>query len=103
MAYSLDDLIDSVQASRRHFLKHLDGIREDQLDWKPYPECKDIRETLVHLLCDDRVALKCLQTGEHPDWEKDYAELERDYECLRAMLAESHVKLVDFLKSRYAD
>lgn len=56
MAFTAAELIDGVRHSRRHFLKHLRGLRDDQWDWKPYPECKSIRETLAHLVWVDRIA-----------------------------------------------
>lgn len=54
MAFDVDSLIEGVRESRRFFLKHLKGLRDDQWEWKPYPECKSIRETLAHLVSDDR-------------------------------------------------
>lgn len=58
MALTLDDLIASFLFRRTRFLKHVDGLQEDQWDWKPYPECKSVRETVAHLIVDDRAALQ---------------------------------------------
>lgn len=69
MAFTFEDLIDSLRASRSGFHKHLEGLRDDQWDWKPYPECKSIRETLIHLVVDDRVAVAALDSTEDPDYE----------------------------------
>ncbi len=38
MAYDIECIIDGIRESRRYFLKHIKGVREDQWDWKPYPE-----------------------------------------------------------------
>jgi uncharacterized damage-inducible protein DinB len=95
-------LLEGVRASRRHFLKHLRGLSEAQWDWKPYPECESIRETLAHLVWADRAALISLETGQEPD----YAALEvheRDLGRLHTMLAESHERLGAFLTTRYGD
>ncbi len=102
MALTLDDLIDSVRASRRFFLKHLNGLRDDQWDWKPYPECKTLRETLAHLIVDDRAALQSLETKAEPDYEA-LQESEHDIARLRTLLDESHARLCDYLKTHYAD
>src|SRR5262245_12699842 len=102
MALTLEDLLEGVRASRRHFLKHLRGLSEEKWDWKPYPECKSIRETLAHLIWVDRASLQSLQTGQEPD----YAALEvheRDIDLLSAMLAESHERLCGFLTTRYRE
>lgn len=78
MAFTLQDLIEAVQGSRRHFLKHPEGLRENQWDWQPYPQCKSIRETLMHLLGNDRTLLFSRETGQMTDWESHYKEPERD-------------------------
>ncbi len=102
MALTLDDALDGVRSSRRYFRKHLTGLREDQWDWKPNAECKNIRETLVHLICNDRAALQSMQTGKEPDYES-FQETERDPERLCGLLAESFEDLQAYIKTRYAD
>ena len=74
---TVTDLVDAVRASRRHFWKHVDGLSDAQWDWKPYPECKSVTETLAHLVQDDRAALAALESGGEPDYEA-FAEPERD-------------------------
>jgi uncharacterized damage-inducible protein DinB len=59
----LNSLIESIHASRKYFLNHIKGLRQDQWDWKPFPECKSIRETLAHLVMDDRAFLQRLLTN----------------------------------------
>ena len=108
MAFTLDDVIGGVHASRRFFLKHLAGLREEQWSWKPYPECKSIRETLIHLVGDDRAALQSLQTGKEPDYEgileAAFAEMAgADTAQVQAQLEESHEKLCAHVLALFAD
>jgi len=98
---TVTDLVDAVRGSRRHFWKHVDGLSDAQWDWKPYPECKSVRETLAHLVQDDRAALAALESGGEPDYEA-FAEPERDPDRLRALLAQSHNALCAALLSRFA-
>ena len=60
MAFELDDLVDDMHGALRFFLAHLDGLRDDQWDWKPAPACRSIRETLLHLseTYEDKAALE---------------------------------------------
>ena len=102
MAYSLDDLIDSVRQSRQHFLKHVGGLTPDQWQWKPYPECKSAAETLAHLVADDRAFLQTIQSGQEPDYE-NLQEAERDPAVLLHILATTHEQLLGYLKRTYAD
>lgn len=48
MAVGLDEILDNLYRSQRFFRAHLNGMREDQWDWKPYPACRSIREVLRH-------------------------------------------------------
>src|SRR4030067_1771496 len=100
MAFTPDDLFAGLRASRKRFLKHLEGLREAQWDWRPYPECKSIRETLAHLIADDRAALQSLQTGKEPEYDS-LQEPERDPAKLRALLDESPELLCGFLVKHY--
>ena len=102
MAFDIADLVDGVRASRRHFIKHLKGIREDQWDWKPYPGCMSIRQTIAHLISDDRAAMDMLETGNHPDYES-LQETEQDIIKLQGLLHESHQKLCAFILKKFAD
>lgn len=102
MAYTTTDLVAGIRATRIFFWKHLEGVKDDQWDWKPYSECKSLRETLAHLLVDDRAALYALETGKEPDYEAfSGAEQERDLDILRAQLAESHDKVCAYLMEHY--
>lgn len=102
MSFTLQDVLDGVRASRRHFLKHLEGLTEDQWTWKPYPECKSITELVAHLITDDCAALFSLQTGLEPNYEELQVE-ERDPQALLARLEESHRKLVSYIGGRWPD
>ncbi len=101
MAFTTATLVDGLRHSRRHFLKHADGLTPEQWDWKPYPECKSAREALAHLVTDDRAALQSLQTGEEPDYEA-HAVTECDIDALRVLLAQSHDALCAYLETHYA-
>lgn len=102
MAFGIEDFIDGVRASRQHFLKHLKGLKDAQWDWKPYPECKSIRETLMHMIIDDRAFIQILETGGMPDYE-GMQENERDLDELMALMAKSHDELCSFIRVRFAD
>ena len=67
MAFDLTDVLAGVRASRSFFLKHVDGLTPEQWSWKPYPGCKGVRETLVHLIVGDRMAMNSLKTGGMPE------------------------------------
>ncbi|MBI1741567.1 DinB family protein [Candidatus Acetothermia bacterium] len=102
MAATINDLVELLRHTRKHFLKHLNGLKDEQWDWKPYPECKSIRETLAHLIADDRAALQSLQTGKEPTYET-LQESERDLTKLLALLDKSHQELCEFLLKKYAN
>lgn len=102
MPLTLDDLLAGLERSREHFLKHLDGLDDDQWDFKPFPECKSIRETLQHLVVDDRAALNSLRSGEEPDYEAGACN-EKDIDALRALLDQSHQTLINEIRIRYAN
>lgn len=100
VSYSLDDLLHGLRHSRRFFLRHLDGLTDAQWDWKPYAECKSIRETVAHLVVDDRCALQSLESGHEPDYEGMQA-TETDRDRLLEMLSTSHQDLLRFIAVRY--
>src|ERR1051326_6577263 len=107
MAFTLNDLLDGVRSSRKHFLKHVAGVTEEQWDWKPYPECKSLRETLVHLIIDDRAALSALQEPGEPNYEGlehvVNAEAGNDLARLHSLLEESHAKLLSYIQDHYGN
>jgi uncharacterized damage-inducible protein DinB len=108
MAFTAGDLIEAVQKSRKYFLKHLEGIRDDQWDWKPFPECKSIRETLVHLIVDDWAALQSFQTKEEPDYEGLSNQTASEtsgasLEQIRTILTDSHERLCAYLNATFVN
>lgn len=107
MAFTLDDLLEGLRNSRKFFFKHLEGLKQEQWDWKPYPECKSIRETLIHLIVDDRAAIESLNTNKEPDYlglsDATFAAAPADLAQIRALLDESHAELLALIQSRYRD
>lgn len=108
MPLLMEDFLETVRGSRRHFLKHLDGVTEEQWLWKPYPECKSLRETLVHLLWVDRGVLISLETGKSPDYMAFYEEVIRETEnwdipSLLAGLDVSHQNVLDFFIKNHSE
>ena len=103
MELTLQELITGIQNSRTHFFKHLKGLETDHWDWKPYAECKSIRETIIHLICDDIAAVESLQTGKEPDYEADMVKATElassDTDVLISQLAASHKELCETLRT----
>lgn len=99
---NLDLLIESIRSSRKYFLNHIKGLEVDQWDWKPYPECKSIRETLAHLIADDRATIHMLETGQFPDF-GGLPESETNKDRLPSLLSESHDKLCEFIEARFSE
>lgn len=102
MAFDIESIIEGIRESRRFFLKHVEGVREDQWDWKPYPECKSIRETLAHLVSDDRASIAMLRDGSITDYEA-FEVQETDVPKLLDLLNQSHEAYCAFVRDRYAD
>jgi hypothetical protein len=102
----VDLLVDQLSASRAFFHRHLLDLPESVWTFKPFPECKNLFETLVHLRVDDLAALDALRSGHHSpeDYAKHdglYAEMERGPEFLLARLAESRAELENELRDTY--
>ncbi|MBS1709218.1 MAG: DinB family protein [Armatimonadetes bacterium] len=102
MAATVDDLLEGVRRSRAHFLKHLEGLTDEQYDWKPYAECKAVRETLTHLLWVDRAALDTMETGQMPTSMGIEVE-DSSLPTMVGLLEESHRALVDYIAVTYQD
>ena len=104
MAIGTLELIESVKTSRQSFLKHINGITEEQATWKPYPQCKSIAETLDHLHWGDRATVDNARTGQDPDYTTVPSEPPAEsLSTLKSKLAESHAALIDYLTSEYSD
>lgn len=101
----LGDLIASLEKSRSHVLKHFTGVRDDQWDWKPFPECKTLRETLQHLIIDDQAALESLRTGEEPSYDQSPTKIHEleGPDGLFEQLKRSREALISELKKKYSD
>jgi uncharacterized damage-inducible protein DinB len=107
MALDLEDFLALVRRSRQHFLKHVDGLSDDQWRFKPYPECKSVRETIVHLIWVDRSALESLETGTATDWMPLYDRVIQETQDLSGAellvtLRESHARVLAFFEERHA-
>lgn len=102
MPYTVTDALEGVRASRRFFLRHLHNLREDQWDWKPYPECKSIRETLSHLIVDDQASLQSIETGQEPDYES-FKVKATEVPDLLSELESGHRRVLELVRNRYAD
>ena len=101
----LEDLIASLEKSRSHLLKHFKDVHENQWDWKPYPECKTLRETLQHLIIDDQAALESLRSGEEPSYDQSPMNIHELHgpDGLFENLKRSHEALISELRKRFAD
>ncbi len=102
MPYTIADVVDGLRHSRAFFHKHLAGMTDEQWDFKPYAECKSVRETVAHLISDDRAALDSLKSGQEPDYDACQVE-EQDREKLLAMVAESHEALLAHIGTAFAE
>jgi len=108
MALTLEDLLAGVRHSRQHLLKHLDGTTDEQWTWKPYPECKGLRETAVHLIAVDRGALESVKTGGETDFMEILTAVEAetatwDRGSLVAALKDGHARLLDYFTDNFAN
>ena len=79
----------------KFFLAHLNGLRDEQWDWKPSPACRSIREILRHL-CEtymEKTALEEELARTAPEVVRVQRLFEKaakqDYERLRARYAET--------------
>lgn len=102
MSFGVEDFIDGIHASRQYFLRHINGLKDDQWDWKPYPECKSIRETIAHMITDDRAFIYLLDSGDMPDY-SSIMETEHDINKLMAILAKTHDELCAFIKTKFTE
>lgn len=102
MAYTLEDTLEVIKSSRKHFLRHLKGIKPEQLTWKPYAECKNVIETLAHLITDDKAAMDSMESGKEPNYDALMV-TETDPEKLLQMMGESHLALLNYIQTKYAN
>jgi len=94
MALELDDMVDTMHGALRFFLAHLNGLKDEQWDWKPGSACRSIREILRHL-CET-----------YPDKDELKAELGRpvpDINRVQALFEAAARQDYARLRARYAD
>lgn len=108
MPFEVTDLVENVRSSRRHVLKHLKDVKDDQWDWKPYTECKSLRETIVHMIVDDITARESLISGGEPDYEGVSARVNAESvgqppDGLLARLAAAREELLRYVVSEYGN
>jgi uncharacterized damage-inducible protein DinB len=103
MAFGTAELIEGVRKSRQSFIKHIEGITEEQAVWKPYPGCKSIAETLDHLHWGDRATVQNARSGQDPDYTTvPSGPPAESLATLKAKLADSHSALLDYLTTEFA-
>ena len=104
----LRQLVESAADSRSFFLRHLHGLTPETWDWKPYPECKTVRETLFHRIGTDQWILADLKQETGDDFAarlRESAERSKDKAPaeLQEALQASGQPILDFLTAHYAD
>jgi hypothetical protein len=103
----LNALLDGLRFSRQRFLAHLKDLPDSAWTYKPFPEGKNILETLVHLRIDDDMAAESILTKKEPDYEAAtvgaYEEMANGPEFLLNRLADSHRRLLELLKSEFGE
>ncbi len=108
MAYTFDDVLAGVRHSRAFFLRHLDGLTPEQWAWKPYPENKSVRDTLAHMLANDRMARATVEgRGMPADYIGSLAEVAEEVAGdsdgeLRGRLCREHDEFLASLAERFA-
>lgn len=90
-------VISKLDDSRKWFLKLVDGLTPEQWEAKPFPNVMSPKETLAHLIIDDRVFAVMLD-GKEPQYHEYAPEPGMDVADLLALLAETHAAKLDFLK-----
>ena len=96
-----DAVLNKAEAARASFLKHLNGLKPEQWDFKPFPQCNSIRETVLHLLLVDRATLISMQTKAQPDWDNyDAADEEKTAEPqqLLQLITQANEAVFHFLR-----
>jgi uncharacterized damage-inducible protein DinB len=99
MSSSIQTILEPLTIARSHFLKHIKDLKEDQWDFKPFPNTMTIRDTLRHLVIDDLSALDSLQTGAHPDYDSFTVE-DETVEALLERMTSARQALIDELTSK---
>lgn len=93
-SFGIDDLLGALNLARSFLAKHLNGLTKEQLDWKPYPECKSIREIMRHLIVDDLAAIQSLGSDKEPEYDKFQVD-ETEFDDLMRRLVTTRQQLED--------
>jgi len=99
---NLEGLVEGVASSRRYFLKHLANLPGEAWAYKPFPECMNLLETLVHLRIDDLTAAESIETLDEPDYsvtDSHYSDMAKGKDFLIESLNQSHAKLLSLIPS----
>jgi hypothetical protein len=95
MAVGLEEILGSLSWSQRFFRAHLNGIQDEQWDWKPFPACRSIREILVHwaeYISADDTALRLALEMTTPD-----------VAVVQRLMKEAGARFGDRYRQQYAD
>jgi len=98
--------MEGVVASRNYFLKHLRDLPDEAWTFKPFPEGKNLMETLVHLRIDDLMAAESIQTLAEPNYaatEPLYTDIEKGKDYLLESLSRSHAELLSLIRQQFSD
>lgn len=94
-----EQLITQLEASRAWFLKLVEGLTPEQWDAKPYPNVMSPRETLAHLIVDDRVFPLMLEGHGEPDYESFRPDPSASVEELMALMGETHKAKIERVRA----
>ena len=95
MAVGLDEILQSFYSSQRFFRAHLNGMRADQWDWKPFPACRSIREILLHWaeqFSPGQTAFQAAMQAPTPD-----------VAVLQRLMKEAGVRFAEAYREKYAE
>lgn len=97
-AMNTEHLIAQLEASRAWFLKLVDGLTPEQWDAKPYPNVMSPKETVAHLIIDDKV-FPVMFEGKEPDYAAYAPDASLSAEQLLEELARTHESKIQWLRS----
>ncbi|MHB1457758.1 MAG: DinB family protein [Armatimonadota bacterium] len=102
MSFGIEDYIEALQTSRQIFFKHIEGLKDEQWDWKPFVECKSIRETIAHLSTGDRSFIPLMEAKMDIDW-ASFEESERDINKLMLIIKKTRDDLCAAIRERFSN
>jgi len=108
MPLTIEDILGDVRSSHESLFKHLRGVNDEQVSWKPYPESKSIHETLAHLIAVEWSAQAMLNSGDFPDYESDQKEAAKladgkPVADLVSILKEEQNKTLSVVETKFKD